>query len=258
MSFGLSEPDAGSDAVAMTTNATEDGDEWVIGGSKIFITNAGLEHSRFVMVLARNPEGGFELVMVPKGAPGYTMGQPLRKMGLRSSDTRELFFDDCRVPAMNRLGAAGEGRRSVVGTGFMLTRLYLASQALGVAQECFDLALDHAKRRSAFGRSIARFQYVQAMLVDMALEIELGRLVRDRACGLHDAGQPYAKEAAMTKLFCTEMGKRTADQAIQIFGGVGFTWEYDVHLYFKRARAGEALLGTPAFHRERIAKHLAL
>ena len=252
----ITEPDAGSDTAALRTSVVRDGDEWVINGSKIFITNAGLEHSRFVMVLARNPEGGFELVMVPKGTPGYTMGQPLRKMGLRSSDTRELFFDDCRVPAMNRLGEAGEGRRSVVGSGFMLTRLYLASQALGVAQECFDLALDHAKGRSAFGRSIARFQYVQGMLVDMALEIELGRLVRDRACQLHDAGQPYAKEAAMTKLFCTEMGKRTADQAIQIFGGLGYMDETPVSRYYRDIRAATIAEGTSEIQKHIIAREL--
>ncbi len=252
----ITEPDAGSDTAALRTSVVRDGDEWVINGSKIFITNAGLEHSRFVMVLARNPEGGFELVMVPKGAPGYTMGAPLRKMGLRSSDTRELFFDDCRVPAMNRLGIAGEGRRSVVGSGFMLTRIYLASQALGVAQECFDLALDHAKSRSAFGRSIARFQHVQAMLVDMALEIELGRLVRDNACRLHDTGQPYAKEAAMTKLFCTEMGKRTADQAIQIFGGLGYMDETPVSRYYRDIRAATIAEGTSEIQKHIIAREL--
>lgn len=208
------------------------------------------------MVLCRNPEGGFELIMVPKGAPGYTMGSPLRKMGLRSSDTRELFFDDCRVPAMNRLGEAGGGRRSVVGSGFFLTRLYLASQALGVAQECYDLALAHAKARSAFGRSIARFQYVQGMLVEMALEIELGRLVRDRACRLHDAGQPYAKEAAMTKLFCTEMGKRTADHAIQIFGGLGYMDETPVSRYYRDIRAATIAEGTSEIQKHIIAREI--
>ncbi len=138
----------------------------------------------------------------------------------------------------------------------MLTRLYLASQALGVAQECFDLALDHAKRRSAFGRSIARFQHVQAMLVDMALEIELGRLVRDRACWLHDAGQPYAKEAAMTKLFCTEMGKRTADQAIQIFGGLGYMDETPVSRYYRDIRAATIAEGTSEIQKHIIAREL--
>ncbi len=252
----ITEPDAGSDTAALRTAAVLDGDEWVINGSKIFITNAGLEHNRFVMVLCRNAEGGFELILVPRDAPGHTMGPPLRKMGLRSSDTRELFFDDCRVPVINRLGEPGAGRRSVVGQGFFITRLYLASQAVGLAQECFDLALAHAKQRSAFGRPIARFQYVQGMLVDTALEIELGRLLRDQACRLHDAGLPYAKEAAMTKLFCTEMGKRAADRAVQVFGGLGYMDESPVSRYYRDIRAATIAEGTSEIQKHIIAREL--
>lgn len=252
----ITEPGAGSDTAAVRTTAVLEGDEWVINGSKIFITNAGLEHCLFVMVLCRNPAGGFELILVPKDAPGYTMGPPLRKMGLRSSDTRELFFDDCRVPAIHRLGQPGTGRRSVVGYGFFVTRLYLASQAIGVAQECFDLALAHAKGRSAFGRPIARFQYVQGMLVDMALEIELARLLRDQACRLHDAGQRYAKEAAMAKLFCTEMAKRAADSAVQIFGGLGYMDETPVSRYYRDIRAATIAEGTSEIQKHIIAREL--
>lgn len=253
---GITEPDAGSDTAAIRTTARLRGDEWEINGSKIFITNAGLEHCVFVMVLCRNAEGGFELILVPKGAPGFTMGPALAKMGLRSSDTRELFFDDCRVPAGNRLGAAGGGRRSVVGYGFHLTRLYLASQAIGLAQECFDLALAHAKGRSAFGRPIAHFQHVQGMLVDMAMELELARLLRDRACRLHDADEPYAKEAAMTKLFSTEMAKRVADHAIQIFGGLGYMDASPVSRYYRDIRAATIAEGTTEIQKHIIAREL--
>ncbi|MFQ5668591.1 MAG: acyl-CoA dehydrogenase family protein [Candidatus Binatia bacterium] len=252
----ITEPDAGSDTAALRTTAVLDGEEWVLNGSKIFITNAGLENNLFVMVLCRNPEGGYELILVPRDAPGYTMGPPLRKMGLRSSDTRELFFDDCRVPAINRLGAAGSGRRSVVGRGFFLTRLYLASQALGLAQECFDLALAHARQRKAFGRAIARFQYVQEMLVNMALEIEAGRLLRDQACRLHDAGRPYAKEAAMTKLYCTEMAKRAADNAVQIFGGLGYMDDTPVSRYYRDIRASTIAEGTSEIQKHIIAREI--
>ena len=166
----ITEPDAGSDTAAIKTRAQLVGDEWVLNGSKIFISNAGLEHCGFVNVLCRTDEG-FGLVCVPTGTPGYTMGPPLRKMGLRSADTRELSFDDCRVPAFHLLGGRGSGRAAVVGGGFALTRVFIASQGVGLAAECLDLALAHGKSRSAFRRPISQFQHVQAMLVDMAVNV---------------------------------------------------------------------------------------
>ena len=251
----ITEPDAGSDTAALKTRAVLDGDDWVLNGSKIFISNAGLENCAFAMVLCRTDEG-FGIVIVPTGAPGYTIGPPLRKMGLRSSDTRELSFDDCHVPAMNLLGGRGSGRQAIVAGGFYITRLYLASNALGLAAECLDLSLAHAKRRVAFKRPIARFQYVQGMLVDMAVELEAGRLLRDKACAMHDAHQHYAKEAAMTKLFCTEAAKRAADSAVQVFGGLGYMDETPVSRYYRDIRAATIAEGTSEVQKYIIAREM--
>ncbi len=251
----ITEPDAGSDTAALKTRAVLDGDDWVLNGNKIFISNAGLENCAFAMVLCRTDEG-FGIVIVPKGTPGYSISSPLRKMGLRSSDTRELSFDDCRVPAMNLLGGRGSGRQAIVAGGFYITRLYLASQAIGLAAECLDLSLAHAKSRVAFKRPIARFQYVQGMLVDMALEIEASRLLRDKTCLMHDAHQYYAKEAAMTKLFCTEAAKRAADSAVQIFGGLGYMDETPVSRYYRDIRAATIAEGTSEVQKHIIAREL--
>jgi butyryl-CoA dehydrogenase len=252
----ITEPDAGSDTAALQTRAVMDGGEWVINGSKIFISNAGLENCAFAMVLCRTDEG-FGILIVPTGTPGYTMSKPFRKMGLRSSDTRELSFSDCRVPEMNLIGGRGTGRTAIVAGGFYITRVYLASQAVGLAAECLDLALAHAKSRIAFKRPIARFQYVQGMLVDMALEIEAGRLLRDKACATHDARLPYAKEAAMAKLFCGEMAKRAADSAVQIFGGLGYMDETPVSRYYRDIRAATIAEGTSEIQKHIIARELS-
>jgi butyryl-CoA dehydrogenase len=251
----ITEPDAGSDTAALKTRAVLDGEEWVLDGAKIFISNAGLDICTFAMVLCRTDEG-FGIVIVPKGTPGFTMGPPLAKMGMRSSDTRELFFDGCRVPRMNLLGGRGSGRQAIVGGGFHITRLYLASQAVGLAAECLDVSLAHAKSRVAFKRPISRFQHVQGMLVDMALEIEMGRLLRDKACRMHEARLPYAKEAAMAKLFCTEMGKRAADHAVQIFGGLGYMDETPVSRYYRDIRATTIAEGTSEIQKHIIAREL--
>ncbi len=251
----ITEPDAGSDTAAIKTRAEQVGNEWVVNGNKIFISNAGLENCAFAMVLCRTEEG-FGIVIVPTGTPGFTMGPPLRKMGLRSSDTRELSFDDCRVPELNMLGGSSLGRQAIVGGGFHITRLYLASQAVGLATECLDQSLAHAKSRVAFKRPITRFQYVQGMLVDMALEIEAARLLRDNACALHEAKLPYAKEAAMAKLFCTEMGKRAADHAVQIFGGMGYMDETPVSRYYRDIRAATIAEGTSEVQKYIIAREI--
>jgi butyryl-CoA dehydrogenase len=251
----ITEPDAGSDTAALKTSAAPDGNEWVINGSKIFISNAGLDNCAFAMVLCRTSQG-FAIVIVPTGTPGYTMSTPLRKMGLRSSDTRQLFFDDCRVPAMNVLGGTESGRQAIVAGGFYITRLYLASQAIGLAAECLDVSLAYAKSRVAFKRPLARFQYVQGMLVEMAVEIEAGRLLRDKACATYEARTPYAKEAAMAKLFCTEMAKRAADSAVQIFGGLGYMDETPVSRYYRDIRAATIAEGTSEVQKHIIAREM--
>jgi butyryl-CoA dehydrogenase len=251
----ITEPDAGSDTSALRTTAVPNGDGWIINGSKIFISNAGLDNCAFAMVLCRTAVG-FAIVIVPTGTPGYTMGKPLRKMGLRSSDTRQLFFDDCRVPALNVLGGTESGRQAIVSSGFYITRLYLASQAIGLAAECLDLALVHAGGRVAFKRSISRFQYVQGMLVDMAVDLEAARLLRDKACARYEARAPYAKEAAIAKLFCTESAKRAADSAVQIFGGLGYMDETPVSRYYRDIRAATIAEGTSEVQKHIIAREL--
>lgn len=251
----ITEPDAGSDTAALRTSAVLDGDEWVLNGAKIFISNAGLENCGFVTPLCRTDEG-FGMFLVPKGTKGYRMGPPLRKMGLRSSDTRELWFDDCRIPATHLLGGRGSGRAAVVGGGFALTRIYIASNGVGAAAECLDLALAHARSRSAFKRSIAQFQHVQAMLVETAVELEAGRMLRDKACRMHEAHLPYAKEAAMAKLYCTEMAKRAADHGVQIFGGLGFMDDTPVSRFYRDVRALTIAEGTSEIQKHIIAREM--
>ncbi len=253
----ITEPDAGSDTAGAKARAVRQGDEWVINGSKIFISNAGLENCAFVSVLAKT-EDGFGLFIVPTGTPGYTMGTPLKKMGLRSADTRELFFDDCRVPSYHLLGGAGSGRKQVVGSGFALTRVYLASQGVGVAAECLDLALERARTRVAFKRPIGEFQYIQGMLVDMYVELESSRMLRDKAARMHDQGERIVREAAVAKLFCTESAKRAADTAVQVFGGLGYMDETPVSRYYRDIRASTIAEGTSQIQKHIIARELGV
>jgi len=256
---GITEPDAGSDNAGIKTRAVLDGEEWVINGSKIFITNAGLENCLGVLVLCRTEsEGlGFDTIFVPTGTPGYKIAPPLKKMGLRSSDTRQIYFEDCRVPKINRLGGAGEGLDRIV-SGFFVGRIIIASTALGLAEECLALASEYAKQRVAFKRPIAKFQYVQGMLTDMALNVELGRLIRDKAARLHAQGKPFIKEAAMAKWFITETAKQAADHAVQIFGGMGFMDDCPVSRYYRDIRAATIGEGTTEIQRYVVAREMGL
>ncbi len=256
---GLTEPDAGSDNSRIRTRAVLEGDEWVINGQKIFITNAGLENNVGVMLLClTDPETRrFDTLLVPTGTPGYTIGPPMKKMGLRSSDTRELFFDDCRVPSIHRFGISGSGFERIM-SGFFIGRIVIASTALGLAEECLDIASAYAKERHAFGRSISRFQYVQGMLTDMALNLELGRLIRDKAARLFEQGRPFAKQAAMAKWFITESAKQAADSAVQIFGGMGCMDECPASRYYRDIRASTIGEGTTEIQRYVVAREMGL
>ncbi|MBW2291275.1 MAG: acyl-CoA dehydrogenase family protein [Deltaproteobacteria bacterium] len=258
-SAGLTEPDAGSDSSRLKTRAVLDGDDWVINGQKIFITNAGLENNVGVMVLCvTDPETRrYETILVPRGTPGYTIGPPMKKMGLRSSDTRELFFDDCRVPIGNRFGVSGAGYKRIM-SGFFIGRIVIASTALGLAEECLEIATAYAKEREAFGRPISRFQYVQGMLTDMALNVELGRLIRDKAAHLCEAGKPFAKQAAMAKWFITETAKQAADNAVQIFGGMGCMDECPASRYYRDIRAATIGEGTTQIQRYVVGREMGL
>jgi short-chain 2-methylacyl-CoA dehydrogenase len=255
----ITEPEAGSDNSRLRTRAQSIGDEWVIDGQKIFITNAGLKENRGVMALClTDPETRrYDLILVPTGTPGFEVGPPLRKMGLRSSDTRELFFRGCHVPADNRLGIPGTGFQAIM-NGFFSSRIVIASTALGVAEECLEIASAYAKQRVAFGRSISRFQYVQGMLTEMALDVELGRLIRDEAARLCMAGKPFFKQAAMAKWFITESAKKAADHAVQIFGGMGFMDECPASRYYRDIRASTIGEGTTEIQRHVVAREMGL
>ena len=181
----------------------------------------------------------------------------MQKMGLRSSDTRELYFDDCRVPATNRMGVSGSGFERIM-SGFFIGRIVIASTALGLAEECLEIATAYAKEREAFKRPIARFQYVQGMLTDMALNLELGRLIRDEAARLYGAGKPFAKEAAMAKWFTTETAKQAADNAVQIFGGMGCMDDCPASRYYRDIRAATIGEGTTEIQRYVVAREMGL
>ncbi len=255
----ITEPDAGSDTARLKTRAVLDGDEWVINGSKAFITNAGLENNVFAAVLClTDPQARrFDTIIVPKGTPGYRIMPAYRKMGLRSCDTRELAFEDCRVPAVNRIGSLGGGRGRII-RGFFTARIALASTALGLAEECLEIAAAYAKERHTFGRPIASYQYVEGMLVEMALNVELSRLIRDKAARLLSQGLPHAKESAMAKWFCCESAKQAADYAVQVFGGMGFMDECPASRYYRDIRAATLADGTTQIQKHIIAREMGL
>ncbi|MFZ1831262.1 MAG: acyl-CoA dehydrogenase family protein [Pseudomonadales bacterium] len=257
--MGITEPDAGSDNGRIRTRAVRDGDEWVISGTKTFITGAGLDICKGVLaVCMTDPEKfRFDHIFIPTGTPGYRIGAPLRKMGLHASDTRELFFDDVRVPLDHRIGMEGQGMERIK-SGFFTARILISSTCLGLAEECLALATDWAKQRISFGKPIARYQYVQGMLTDMALNIELGRLIRDKAAHLAMQGKPFAKEASMCKWFVTEMAKDCADKAVQIFGGMGFMEECPVSRYYRDIRAATIGEGTTEIQRHVVAREMGL
>ena len=235
--FGLTEPGAGSDSGATKTSATREGDEYVLSGQKAWITNAG-EAGSFV-VTARTSAGrgteGISAFIVKRDTTGFSIGKPEKKLGLHSSDSRPIYFDHCRVPANQRLGPEGEGFKY-----FMRTldrgRIIIGSMALGLAEGALARALQYAKERKTFGREIANHQAVAFKLADMATGIEAARHLIYHAARRKDAGLPFAREAAMAKLFASEMAMRVTSDAIQIHGGYGFTREYHVERMYRDAK----------------------
>lgn len=236
-SFGLTEPEAGSDAGASKTTARLEGGQWVINGSKIFITNASSPLAGVCTVQAvtgARDDGRKEIscILVPNGTPGFTAKKMTRKMMWRASDTGELYFDDCRVPEENLLGKRGEGFRQMLST-LDNGRLAIAAMGLGGAQGAYELALNYAKERKQFGQPIARFQAIAFKLAEMATEIEAARNLLYKACRLKDAGLPFTKHAAMAKLYCAEVMGRVVDQAVQIHGGYGLMKEYNIERFYR-------------------------
>lgn len=256
-SFGLTEPNAGSDSAGTQTRAVRQGAEWVINGSKIYITNAA--YCGYIVCTAVTDPSlghkGISAFIVPQGTPGFTVGPTYEKMGLHSSDTRPLFFEDVHIPVENLLGNPGEGFRQ-----FMITldggRISIGAMAVGIAQASLDSALAYAKGRVQFGQSISKFQAIQFKLADMAMEIEMARTMVLKAAWLKDQGRPFTKECAMAKLYASEVATRAANQAIQIHGGAGYMEEYPVSRFWRDAKLTEIGEGTSEIQRIVIAKQL--
>jgi alkylation response protein AidB-like acyl-CoA dehydrogenase len=253
--FGLTEPEAGSDAGAARTTAELRDGEWVINGSKMFITNAGTDISACVTITALTGEDEISNIIVPNGTPGYEIAPPMQKLGWRASDTRELSFHDVRVPEDNLLGPRGKGFQQfleILDGG----RISVAAMGVGLAQGAYDLASQYAKERRQFGQPIAAFQAVQFALADMATEIEAGRSMVYKAAWLKDQGRPFGKEAAMAKLFTGELSNRAANAALQIHGGYGFMDEFPISRLYRDQKILEIGEGTNEVQRMVIAKHL--
>jgi short/branched chain acyl-CoA dehydrogenase len=255
--FGLTEPGAGSDAGATQTRAELRHDRWVIDGTKIFITNAGTDITACVTITALTAPNEVSNIIVPNGTPGYVVSEPMRKMGWRASDTRELSFQSCAVPEENLLGPRGEGFRQfleILDGG----RISVAAMGVGVAQGAYDLARSYGRERRQFGRPIADFQAVQFMLADMATELDAGRLLTYRAAWLKDQGRPFAREAAVAKLYTGELSNRAVNNALQIHGGYGFMEESAISRLYRDQKVLEIGEGTNEVQRMVIARHLGL
>ena len=255
--FGLTEPGAGSDAGATQTRAELRAGQWIVNGSKIFITNAGTDITWGVTITARTGEDEISNVVVPNGTPGYEISPPMEKIGWRASDTRELSFSDAAVPEGNLLGERGQGFRQfleILDGG----RISVAAMGVGLAQGAYDLAFRYAQEREQFGQAIARFQAVQFRLADMATEIEAGRQLVYKAAWLKDQGRAFAKEAAMAKLFTGILSNRAANDALQIHGGYGYMDEYAISRFYRDQKVLEIGEGTNEVQRMVIARHLGL
>ncbi|HPU00648.1 MAG: acyl-CoA dehydrogenase [Firmicutes bacterium] len=255
--FALTETTAGTDAAAGKTTARLDGDSYILNGSKIFITNAG-EAEIYIVFALTDPEKkgrGMSAFIVEKGTPGFSFGKKEKKMGLRSSPTLELIFEDCRVPKENLLGREGEGFKIALST-LDGGRNGIAAQAVGIAQGALDEALAYAQSREQFGQPIANFQAISFMLADMATKIEAARLLTYQAAYLESKGLPYGKASAMAKLFASEAAMEITTKAVQIFGGYGYTRDYPVERFMRDAKITEIYEGTSEAQRMVISRYL--
>src|SRR5689334_15335503 len=253
--FGLTEPEAGSDAGNTRTRARLEDGEWVIDGAKQFITNAGTEISGVVAITARTGEDEISNLLVANGTPGYTQGEPYRKMGWNASDTRPLSFDGCRVPEENLLGSRGGGFKQFLHV-LDIGRIGVAAMGVGLAQGALDQALAYARERRAFGRPIAKFQAIQAKLADMSTEIEATRLLVYKAALLKDAGRNFTLTAAQAKLKSGRLAVRCAEEAVQIHGGYGYIEEYPVCRFYRDAKILTIGEGTDEVQQMVIARAL--
>lgn len=255
--YALSEAGSGSDAFALETRATEDGDHYLLNGRKLWITNAK-EAGIFIIFATLNRELGYKGItafLVDPGTPGFTVGRKEDKLGIRASSTCELLLEDCRVPRKNVLGEVGRGYKVAIET-LNEGRIGIAAQMAGVAQGAFGHALGYAQERKQFGKPISEFQSIQFQLATLATRIEAARLLAWNAARLKDAGKPFLKEAAMAKYFCSEVAERVASEAIEIYGGYGFTKDYPAEKYLRDSKIGKIYEGTSFMQLQTIAKTL--
>jgi alkylation response protein AidB-like acyl-CoA dehydrogenase len=255
--FGLTEPDAGSDAGATRTTARLEDGAWVVDGSKIFITNAGTDITACVTITAQTGDGEISNLIVPNGAPGYTISPPMHKLGWRASDTRELSFQGVRVPEANLLGPRGDGFHQFMQT-LDAGRISVASMGVGLAQGAYDLAAEYARQRQQFGKPIKEFQAIRFALADLATEIEAGRALVYRAAWLKDQGRDFGREAAMAKLYTGVLSNRAVNVSLQVHGGYGFMDEFPISRLYRDQKILEIGEGTNEVQRMVIARHLGL
>jgi short-chain 2-methylacyl-CoA dehydrogenase len=258
--FGLTEEEAGTDAGGTQTTAKLEGGEWVVNGSKKWITNSGTDITGGVTVIARtgtreNGRPELTAILIPQNTQGYTRGPAYEKLGWRASDQHPLYFEDCRVPEENLLGERGRGFHQFLAT-LDGGRVAVAALSVGLARACFDEALARAKEREQFGRSISEFQAIQFKLADMAMEIELARNMVLKTAWLKDQGRSFGREASMAKVFASEAAKRAADGAVQIWGGEGFMETSAVARYWRQVKINEIGEGTSEINRQIIARSL--
>ncbi|HLR09213.1 MAG TPA: acyl-CoA dehydrogenase [Bacillota bacterium] len=255
--YALSEPGSGSDAAAMKTVAQKEGDAYILNGNKVWITNGGVADI-YIVFAKTDPDAnhkGISAFIVEKGTPGFTFGKKEKKLGIRSSPTTELIFENCRVPQENLLGEEGEGFKIAMST-LDGGRNGIAAQALGIAQGALDAAIHYAKEREQFGKPIAHNQGISFKLADMATEVEAARLLTYQAAWLESNGEPYGKASAMSKLFASDVAMRVTTEAVQVFGGYGYTKDYPVERYMRDAKITQIYEGTNEIQRLVIGRML--
>jgi butyryl-CoA dehydrogenase/short/branched chain acyl-CoA dehydrogenase len=253
--YALSEAGSGSDAFAMQTRGELRGDEYILNGRKLWITN-GKEAGLFILFANIDPSQGYRGItafLIEKNFPGFSVGKKEDKLGIRASSTCELILEDCRVPRANVLGEAGKGYKIAIET-LNEGRIGIGAQMLGVARGAWEYAAKYAQERKQFGKPISEFQGIQFQIAQMATEIEAARMMVYNAARMKDAGMNFVKEAAMTKLFCSQVAERVSSLAVEIYGGYGFTKDYPVEKYFRDSKIGKIYEGTSNMQLQTIAK----
>ena len=255
--FALTEPGAGSDAGGVATKAVKDGENYVLNGNKIFITNGGLADTYLIFANTRKSGGirGLTAFVVPRNTPGFSIGKKEDKMGIRPSNTCELILQDVVVPESSRVGREGEGFRIAMNT-LDSARPFVAAVSVGLAQSALDIAVKYSKERRQFGQPIASFQMVQAMIADMAMKVETARLLVYKACWLRDKGMEFSKEAAMSKCYAGDVAMQVTTDAVQIMGGYGYSKEYPVEKKMRDAKIMQIYEGTNQIQRLVIANKI--